>query len=72
VSGGEGREELEEILARSCACMALVSLFSFFFSKFQTRLGWGVTRCSAGHLAWHRWLGFREKGFAPKRKEIFT
>jgi hypothetical protein len=32
-------------------------------------LGWGGTRCSAGHLAWHRWLGFREKGFAPKRKE---
>jgi hypothetical protein len=68
-SGGEGREELGEILARFCACMAQVSLFSFFLSNFQTRLGWGGTRCSAGHLAWHRWLGFREKAFSPRKKK---
>jgi hypothetical protein len=41
-SGEEGRERLENILARSCACMARVSSFSFFSFEFLSNAKAGV------------------------------
>jgi hypothetical protein len=56
--------------------MARVSSSPSFSQIFKKCWGWGGARCSAGHLAGHRWLGFKEKGFASRKekegKEIHT